>query len=76
MGELGIEASPLSVAQHYRGLIDGFVLDVRDCALKPRFDVPVCASDTFMVTVPDRERLAREVLDFALSLGRSRRRIS
>ena len=76
MGELGIEASPLSVAQHYRGLIDGFVLDVRDRALKPRFDVPVYASDTFMATVSDRERLAREVFEFALSLGRSRLRIS
>lgn len=76
MDELGIEASPLSVARHYDGLLDGFVLDVRDRALESSFDVPVHVTDTLMTTLPDRQRLAREVLDFARSLARSRRQAS
>lgn len=67
MNELGVVPSPLAVAQHYHGLIDGFVLDARDRHLESNFDVPVHVTDTLMLTLSDRERLAREVLEFTAS---------
>jgi len=70
MQELGIEVSPLSVAAHYRGLIDGFILDTRDAALATRFDLPVKVADTLMKTPGDCERVARGVLGFAPGICR------
>lgn len=68
MAELGVPLTPVAVAQHYEGLIDGFVLDVRDAALAVDFDCPVRVTDTVMTSLADRERLARDILDFAASL--------
>lgn len=65
MRELGIPASPLSVIEHYQGLIDGFVLDVRDASLAERAPVPVQICDTLMVTLEDRKRVARAALELA-----------
>jgi LPPG:FO 2-phospho-L-lactate transferase len=70
MRELGLAPSPLTIAHHYAGLIDGFVLDARDSALAPQFALPVHVTDTVMVALTDRERLAREALSFAARLGR------
>jgi LPPG:FO 2-phospho-L-lactate transferase len=68
MRELGLEVSPLTVARHYEGIIRGFVLDEADAALASRFDVPVHVAPTLMRTLADKERLAREVLEFASAL--------
>lgn len=68
MRELGIEPSPLAIAQHYHGLIGGFVLDSRDAPLADRFDVPVAVCDTLMLTLEDRERVAAGVLEFVAGL--------
>ncbi len=68
MRELGLEVSPLTVARHYAPLIDGFVLDEADAGLADEFDVPVCVAPTLMRSLADKERLAREVLAFALGL--------
>jgi LPPG:FO 2-phospho-L-lactate transferase len=68
MREIGVSPSPLTVARHYGDLIDGFVLDVRDRHLAPGFDVPVHITDTLMVSLADRERLARETLAFAAAV--------
>lgn len=65
MAELGLVPSALAVAEHYRGLIDGFVLDQRDAQLAPQFDLPVHVCDTLMQTLEDRQRLAGSVLTFA-----------
>ena len=62
MAELGIPVSPLAVAEHYRGLIDGFVLDQRDDVLVGEFDRLVAVTDTLMSTVEDCERIARNAL--------------
>jgi LPPG:FO 2-phospho-L-lactate transferase len=70
MGELKLAPSPLTIARHYAGLIDGFVLDERDAALAAQFTLPVLATNTVMADLNDRERLAREVLAFAARLGR------
>jgi len=70
MTELGIEISPLSVAQHYGDLLDGFVLDSRDTALANRFAIPVEIIDTLMTTPELSDRVARLVLDLATRLAR------
>jgi LPPG:FO 2-phospho-L-lactate transferase len=65
MRELGITPSPLAVVAHYRGLIDGFVLDARDAHLADRIDLPVNVCETLMLTLEDRERVASSALDLA-----------
>jgi LPPG:FO 2-phospho-L-lactate transferase len=74
MRELALDVSPLTVARHYAPLIDGFVLDQADAALAPQFDLPVHVAPTLMRHLADKERLAREVLEFAGSLLRTTRR--
>lgn len=68
MRELGLAPSPLTVLAHYRGLIDGFVLDERDAALVKDIDVPVRVCDTLMRSLADRERVARCTLELAQTL--------
>lgn len=70
MTERGIDPSPVSIARHYAGLIDGFILDVRDAGLAADIEAPVHIVDTLMTTLADRERVARAALDFAARLGR------
>jgi LPPG:FO 2-phospho-L-lactate transferase len=69
--ELGIPPSALAVAQHYRGLLSGFVLDWvdREQAEAVRaLGVEVLVTETLMRTPTDRRRLAQEVLEFGLRL--------
>lgn len=74
MRELGLTPSALTVAEHYRGLIDAFVLDNSDANLGSRIPVRSELCDTLMVTLEDRERVARCVLEVACQLStRSRR---
>jgi LPPG:FO 2-phospho-L-lactate transferase len=68
MRELALEASPVTVARHYAGLIDGFVLDRADAAFAQEIDVPVHLAHTLMRTLADKEHLAREVIGFAQRL--------
>jgi LPPG:FO 2-phospho-L-lactate transferase len=68
MHELGVSPSPLSIVEHYRGVIHGFVLDSRDASLADQIDVPVQLCDTLMRTVEDRERVAASVLEFIVAL--------
>ncbi len=71
MRELGLEVSPLTIARRYAGIIGGFVLDRADAALAARFEMPVQVASTLMRTLEDKEHLAREVLDFAVTLSRA-----
>lgn len=68
MRELGLTPSPLTVLEHYRGLVDGFVLDERDAALVKDIDVPVRVCDTLMRSLEDRQRVARCTLELAQAL--------
>jgi LPPG:FO 2-phospho-L-lactate transferase len=68
MGELGVPLTPVAVAAYYAGLIDGFVLDERDAALREAFTCRVHVTNTCMQTFEQREQLAREILGFAASL--------
>ncbi|MDP6567882.1 MAG: 2-phospho-L-lactate transferase [Alphaproteobacteria bacterium] len=73
MAELGMPGSALAVAEHYGGLLDGFVLDrvdgeqaeaVAALGLRP------LVTGTVMRSLADREALARDVLAFADALRR------
>jgi LPPG:FO 2-phospho-L-lactate transferase len=65
MTELRLAVDPLTVAAHYRGLIDGYVMDDADSQMAAMLDLPVETTRTLMQSLPDREALARAVLDFA-----------
>jgi LPPG:FO 2-phospho-L-lactate transferase len=63
--ELGIEPSALAVAQHYRGLLGGFVFDQVDVELEAaitRLGMKTLLTNTWMKTTDDRRRLALETL--------------
>ena len=66
--ELGIEPSALAVANHYRGLVTGFVLDAVDAQLIERVRVlsmQAFVTNTLMKSHEDRRQLASAVLDFS-----------
>jgi len=65
--ELGIEPSALAVANHYRGLATGFVLDTVDAQLQETvggLNMQVFVTNTLMKSHEDRRQLANEVLNF------------
>ena len=68
MGELGVPSTADQVAEHYAGLIDGFILDRQDAALDGTLAMPTRVAQSLMVTLDDRERLAAETLDFIKAL--------
>ena len=68
MRELGLTVSATSVAAHYQGLIDGFVLDAADTGLTDQvrdLGLEVLVAETVMKSLDDRIRLAQSVLEFA-----------
>lgn len=72
----GFEVSPLGIARWYGSLLDGLVLDVADAALAPdiaALGARPLVTQTIMRSAADRERLAREILGFAATLGAERR---
>ena len=69
MGELGMPTTPAGIARHYRGLLDGLVIDRADEALAGELGrLPVLVTDTLMKGPADKNRLAGEVLKFARGL--------
>jgi len=67
LAELGHDVSALGVAQYYKGLIDGFMLDAQDAALRAEIEalgMRVRVADTMMRNDQDKLRLARVALDF------------
>lgn len=71
MEELALEITPSTVAKHYTGFLNGFVLDSEDAEqqehLPTGLAVKVC--NTLMVTLEDRIRLAQDCLELALEMG-------
>jgi LPPG:FO 2-phospho-L-lactate transferase len=67
MAELGLPVSARAVAAHYRGLLDGFVLDEADAGEAEAMEVPCLVTRTLMTSEADKRRLAAEVLAFAAS---------
>jgi len=62
--EMGIQPSAVAVAEHYRSLLSGFVLDDKDAELARQMDVPTLTTDTLMDSLTKRARLAGDVLNF------------
>jgi LPPG:FO 2-phospho-L-lactate transferase len=62
--ELGIQPSALAVANHYRGLLNGFVLDEVDANLAEEIHIQTLTTNTLMKSIADRARLAQDVLNF------------
>ncbi len=65
--EMGITPSAAAVAAHYQGLARGFVYDQADSELGPevaRYMLWIFATQTLMRTFQDRQRLAKDVLNF------------
>jgi LPPG:FO 2-phospho-L-lactate transferase len=71
MTELGLPVTAASVAQHYAGLIDGYVVDRSEGDGVSLPGVQVAKAATLMTTLADREALARAVLAFADELRRA-----
>jgi LPPG:FO 2-phospho-L-lactate transferase len=70
MQELGIPMTPVSIFEHYRGLIDALVVDSVDADAAGRLPIPTFSTATLMTTLDDRLRLARFVMDCARNLPR------
>ena len=69
MRELGVPATSQAIAQHYRGLIDGLVIDETDAAERGLAEIAVKVTRTLMQNDGDRDRLAVEALAFADELA-------
>lgn len=72
MSELQQPSTPLTVAQHYRGLLDGFVIDIQDAdqaaAIEDSCGIPVHVCDTMMVSLDVKKALAKNYLSFLKQL--------
>jgi LPPG:FO 2-phospho-L-lactate transferase len=65
--ELGIEPSALAVANHYRHLTTGFVIDTVDKSLQGEImglNMKLLVTNTLMKSHDDRSRLAQDLLGF------------
>ena len=72
LASLGHEVSSAGVAALYEGILDGMVVDRADEGQGGNIEglgMRVLSTDAVMHDPPDRERLAREVLEFAARLG-------
>jgi LPPG:FO 2-phospho-L-lactate transferase len=65
MRDLGLEVSAAAVADQYKDFLDGYVLDHADATAAASLAIPTIATQALMVTLADRESLARTVLEFA-----------
>jgi len=65
---MGKMISPITVADHLRELLDGFVLDRADDAVRDAVAMPVLVTDTIMSDMASKAGLARRVLAFAAQL--------
>jgi LPPG:FO 2-phospho-L-lactate transferase len=70
MSELMLPQSSATIARFYEGIIDGLVLDKSEAHLAPEIGVGTHVTATLMRTAADKQRLAREVLDFARSFSK------
>lgn len=62
MHELGLPVDSAAVARHYRDFLDIYIVDDADRDAIAKLDLPVEVAPTLMVTLEDRENLARIVL--------------
>jgi LPPG:FO 2-phospho-L-lactate transferase len=72
MSELGLEVGAETVAKRYGELLDGYIVDHLDAALATKLPIPTIATNALMVSLADREQLAKTVLSLADKLSPSR----
>jgi LPPG:FO 2-phospho-L-lactate transferase len=72
MRELGLKVGAETVAERYGDLLDGYVVDVRDAFLVAKLPVPTMATNALMVSLADREQLAKMTLAWADALSQRR----
>jgi LPPG:FO 2-phospho-L-lactate transferase len=65
MAELAVPATSRAIADHYRGLIDGLIIDETDAAERDLPGLATKVAPTLMLSDDHRQRLARTVLAFA-----------
>ena len=73
MENLGLEVSPLGVAQLYKGFLEGFVIDEVDKSSKPRIErlgMKVATTHTIMDSDDAKARLAEDTIALAESIGK------
>lgn len=64
--EMGLPANNRSIADQYKGLLSGMIIDKTDMEdANNRLEMPVLAVNTLMNSLEDRKRLAQDVLEFA-----------
>ncbi len=71
-GELGRDVSVIGVAEHYRGLVQGLVIDTIDMAARQAIEdlgMRVAVTNAVMKSAADQERLAADVLALAAQLA-------
>lgn len=68
MRELGNSISPLTVVDHFDGLLTGFVLDEQDAVLRDAVDLPTLVTNTMMTDLASKTQLAQQVIDFGVQL--------
>ena len=64
MTELGVPPTPIAVAKHYGSLLSGFVLDQTDHEQAKDIPIPSIVTQTIMLTLQDRIRLAEQCVRF------------
>lgn len=72
MGELDIPNTAVAVAEHYKHLLNGFIIDELDDALAAKVQemgLSTISAQTVMVTLEDKIHLAKVVLDFVRQIG-------
>jgi LPPG:FO 2-phospho-L-lactate transferase len=70
MRELGLRISAETVAQRYADILDGYVVDDSDAPLLATFPIPAIAAKAVMVSLADREQLAKMTLALADDISR------
>lgn len=65
MAELGEPITNISIANHYKGLLDGLVIDDADADDAAGINLPCLVTPTLMKSEEDKMALAGKVLEFA-----------
>lgn len=69
--ELGIAPSAFAVAQHYIGLLSGFIFDIADTVFEKdikNLGLSTFITNTVMLNENERQRFAQEVIEFSMDL--------
>jgi LPPG:FO 2-phospho-L-lactate transferase len=75
MRELGLKVGAETVAERYGDFLDGYIVDQRDASLVAKLAIPTIAVNALMVSLADREQLAKMTLAWADELSQRRRKL-